>query len=459
MSHVDRSRLPQSGPGSPFSFPGAEKTRLHNGLTLWALQRGSLPLVSIVVSLPAGSWCDPPGLPGLASLTADMLDEGTGNRSAIDIQEILARLGADLDIEAAHDSVTISMTVLQRHLSAGLGLLADVLCRPRLAEFDIERLRTLRLNRLRQLRDVPAALAEQAFADTLYADHPYAHLPLGTSEAIPRMTRSGVAEFHASSYRPDAATIIVVGPGAVDDILNAVAHTFEAWHTEGRPASAGASSIGRVTFDPARPRLVVIDRPGAAQTELRIGHVAAPRHTPDFHALLVLNAALGGQFVSRINLNLRERKGYTYGARTAFEFRKHPGPFSLATSVQTDATADAIAESLGEIRAIRGDRPVTTEELAMAQQTLTLGYPRNFESTGQVARALSQLVVHDLPDDTFAVYAPRVLAQDMASVTAAARMHLNPDHLAVVAVGDRERIESGLRTLGLGNPHIVDPVL
>jgi predicted Zn-dependent peptidase len=273
------------------------------------------------------------------------------------------------------------------------------------------------------------------------------------------MTRPDVVDFHASAYRPDAATVIVVGPGEVGDTREAVARAFAAWTTAGRPAAAAVPAIAGVAFDPGRPRLVLIDRPGAAQTELRIGHVAAPRRTPDFHALLVLNAALGGQFVSRVNLTLRERKGYTYGARTAFEFRRHPGPFSLATSVQTDATADAIAVSLDEIGAIRHDRPVTVDELSMAQQTLTLGYSRNFESTGQVARALSQLVVHDLPDDTFAVYASRVCAQDVESVTSAARAHLNPDHLAVIAVGDRTRVEAGLRTLGLGDPHMVEPVL
>jgi predicted Zn-dependent peptidase len=187
--------------------------------------------------------------------------------------------------------------------------------------------------------------------------------------------------------------------------------------------------------------------------------VAAPRQTPDFHALLVLNTVLGGQFVSRLNLNLRERKGYTYGVRTAFEFRRQAGPFTLGTSVQTDATVDAVAESLREIADIRGSRPVSLDELTLAQQTLTLGYPRGFESTAQIARALSQLVLHQLPDDTFAVFAPRVRAQETDTVTAAARLHLDPDRLAVVAVGDVARIGDGLGRLGLGAPTVVNPVL
>jgi zinc protease len=187
--------------------------------------------------------------------------------------------------------------------------------------------------------------------------------------------------------------------------------------------------------------------------------VAAPRRTPDYHALLVLNSVLGGQFVSRVNLILREQKGYTYGVRTAFEFRREPGPFSLATSVQTDATADAVVLSLAEIDAIRQARPVTPDELRMAQHTLTLGYPRNFESSDQIARALSQLVLHELPDDTFAEFAPRIRTQTVESVSAAARAHLEPARLAVIAVGDVSRIQPGLERLDLGDVVAVNPVL
>jgi zinc protease len=456
MSGVDRTRLPRPGPEAAFDVPGADKTRLDNGLSLWTLQRGTIPLVTVMLTLPAGSWTDPDGRSGLAALTADMLDEGTPGRTAIEIQEALARLGAELHTDTGHDAVTVSLTLLQRHLAHGLGLLADIVVRPTLADADVARVRTLKLNRLRQLRDVPAALAERAFGETLYADHPYGQLPFGATPSLERLTREDVAAFHAATYGPASATLIVVGPALSAEVRDAAARAFGAWRTGGAGAPPSAPPVAQT---PAGSRLIVVDRPGAAQTELRIGHVAVPRRTPDFHALLVLNAALGGQFVSRINLNLRERKGYTYGARTSFEFRRLAGPFSLATSVQTDATADAIAESLDEIGAIRSDRPITADELAMAQQTLTLGYPRSFESTDQVARALTQLVQHDLPDDTFAIFTPRVRAQDVASVTTAARDRLRPDELVVVAVGDAARIHGGLCALGLGEPRLVAPVL
>jgi len=457
MSGVNRTALPVPGPEPAFVFPGPSRLRLRNGLSVWTMERGSLPLATVLLTTPAGAWHDPAGMAGLASLTADMLDEGSGDRSAIEVQEALARLGAELDTDAGHDAVTLSLTLLERHLAQGLHLLAEIVCRPRLSDADVERVRTLRLNRLRQLRDMPAALAERAFAGTLYGHHPYASLAFGSSASLRALSRADVAAFHARAYRPEGTTIIVAGPTPAGGVAAAVEAAFGGWEPD---AGAGTAAVA----DPVPPsaptaRVILIDRPAAAQTELRIGQVAVPRHTPDFHALLVLNSALGGSFVSRLNLNLRERKGYTYGVRSAFEFRRKPGPFSVATSVQTDATADAIAECLGETAAIRDARPVTAEELLIAQQTLTLGYPRNFESSSQVARALSQLVLHDLPDDTLASFAPCVRAQSVESVTAAARTHLDPDRLAVVAVGDAARITDGLDSLGLGPIVLADPEL
>lgn len=456
MTPVDRSRLPLPGPEPPFVFPGATRAVLDNGLALRTLERGTLPLVTVLVTLPAGAWIDPPGMAGLASLTADMLDEGTERYSAIEIQETLARLGAELDTDAGYDVVTVSLTLLERHLREGLQLLADVVCRPRLADTDVERVRTLRLNRLRQLRDTPGALAERAFAEALYRDHAYAHLPFGSTASLEGLCHADVVRFHRGAYRPDRATMIIVGPTPVDAVVAAVADTFGAWQPDPRESALPLTS-GALTVVP--PSVVVVDRPGAAQTELRVGHVGVPRDTAAFHALLVLNSALGGNFVSRLNLTLREQKGYTYGVRTAFEFRRQPGPFSVATSVQTDATADAVAECLREIREIREARPITPDELDLSQRSLTLGYARSFESCGQVARGIAQLVAHDLPDETFAVFGPKIRAQTVESVTAAAQAHLSPERLVVIAVGDLARIRVGLEGLASGPLTVTTPVL
>jgi predicted Zn-dependent peptidase len=209
-----------------------------------------------------------------------------------------------------------------------------------------------------------------------------------------------------------------------------------------------------MTFGPPLPpasRLALVHRAAAAQSELRIGHVALPRATPDYHAALVLNMVLGGQFVSRINMNLREDKGYTYGARTAFEFRRAPGPFILQASVQSETTTDAVREALGEIRAIRGERPVTSDELALGRAALTRGYPRNFETADQIARAAAQLALYDLPDDYFTRFVPTVLALSAQDVTRVAAEHVDPARLLTVIVGDREKVAPTLSSLGLGD--------
>ncbi|MEW5983283.1 MAG: pitrilysin family protein, partial [Acidobacteriota bacterium] len=349
MSGVDRSRLPEIAAEPAFHFPIAAKAKLANGLGIWTIERPRLPLVSILLVVAAGSADDPAGRHGLAALTADMLDEGSGDRSAIDMTEALARLGTELDTQIGPDSVTVGLTVLRRHLAEALHLLGDIVVRPRLDVADVERVRTLRLNRLRQLRDVPSALAEQAFAAALYGDHPYGHLAVGSTRALEAMTTSDVEAFHRAAYRPGRATLIAVGDVHEHEVVQAVDEAFRNWVT----APESVTQFRPPAVETRGARLVILDRPGAAQTELRIGHVAAARSTPDYHALVLLNAVLGGQFVSRINMNLRERRGFTYGARTSFDFRQLPGPFVLATTVETGATADAVGESIAELVAVR----------------------------------------------------------------------------------------------------------
>ena len=227
---------------------------------------------------------------------------------------------------------------------------------------------------------------------------------------------------------------------------------FDGWNGAGEVD--GTAPIGPA---PTPARLNIVPRPGAPQSELRMGHVAAARSTPDYHALVAANMVLGGQFVSRINLNLREEKGLTYGARTAFDFRRLPGPFSLQVSVQTGGTAQAISEALDEIAAIRGPRPITGEELALGIAALTRGYARNFETAEQIARAAMQLALYDLPDDYFVEYVPRMEAITPEEATAAASRHLDPDRLVTLAVGDLDAIERDLPALGLGDPVVLSP--
>jgi zinc protease len=447
---VDRSQLPSLGPEPAFTFPEIRRRTLSNGLRVMTVEHHAVPLVSFLLLLPVGSAADPANYPGLASLTGDMLDEGCGDLDALDVHEALGRMGGHLDTEIGADATLLTLTALGRFADRAAGLLADMIARPRLEQRDFDRVRELRLNRLVQLKDSPPALAERAFAGLLYPGHPYGHLAIGTEGSLRGLNLRDVTSFHGAAYSPARATVIASGDKSHEELAALVERAFEGWQP---PPSAGTLSPASAVLAPpgARPdRLALLHRPGAAQSELRIGHVAVPRSTPDYHALVVLNMILGGQFVSRINMNLRENKGYTYGARTAFEFRRGPGPFVLSASVQSEATVESVIESFLEIRAIRGDRPATRKELEVGRAALTRGYPRNFETAEQISRSAAQLALYGLPDDYFTTFVPKVLALDEAAITRAAETHIDPSRLLTVIVGDREKVGPNLSRLDLG---------
>ena len=445
---VDRTAPPPLGADPTLEFPAIHRDQLANGLRLWAVAHHAVPATTAILLLPAGAASDPPDRPGLAALTGDLADEGAGERSALELHDALARLGARLDTDVGADATTLALTVLSRHLDAALDLAADVACRPAFDEAEFERVRERRLHRLIQLRDQPAAVADRAFLDLLYPDHPYGHLAIGTEESLRALALDEVRALHDRAYALSGATLILVGDGDPKDLLAAGARAFA-----GRPR-AGMAAVGPPAAPsppgPPRARFALVHRPRAAQSELRLGCVTTSRHTPEYHALLVLNMVVGGQFVSRVNLNLRERKGYTYGARSTFDLRRGPGPFLLQASVQTDATAEAIREALGELDDLRGARPVEDAELEAARAALTRGYPRSFETAGQIARACAQLALYQLPDEYFMEFVPRVRAVDRAAVTAVARKYFVPEALVTLVVGDRERVLPVAERAGLG---------
>ena len=456
---VNRSRLPQPGAARPFRFPAIAKSVLSSGLRVWSVRHAPVPVVTFVMLLQRGSAGDPVGKEGLAALTADMLDEGSGDRTAIGLHEDLARIGAQFDTDIGADAAHATMTTLGRFAERGLALLADMIARPSLTEVDFQRVRQLRLHRLTQLRDVPGAVADRTFVQLLYAEHPYGHTPMGSEKALAGLTIDDVRAFHAQAIRPDAATLVAVGDCDHDQIERIAAEVFAGWESAGgrdgalRPPPDPRMPLGHATGHGAR--LFIVPRPSAPQSELRIGHVAVARNTPDYHALVAANMVLGGQFVSRINLNLREDKGFTYGARTAFDFRRMPGPFSLQASVQTAATARAIEESLDEIAAIRGPRPVSGEELALGVAALTRGYARSFETPEQIARAATQIALYDLPDDYFVNFVPEVERVTTGDVTRATAEHLDPTRLITLIVGDLDAVGQDLPMLGLGDPVVL----
>jgi zinc protease len=447
---IDRSRLPEPGASGPVKFPAIEKSALPNGLNVWTVSHAQVPVVAFSLLIRRGSSSDPAGKHGLAAMTADMLDEGSGDRSAIEIHEAIARLGTQLETDIGSDGIVAGFTVLSRFSDRALALLADVIVRPAMRDADVARVRQLRLHRLTQLRDMPSIIADRAFLSLIYGEHPYGHSPIGTELSLASMTVDDVRAFHERAIRPSVATLIAVGDCDHAGIHQLALDVFGGWH--------GAASDNGEPGDPALPRpprLSIVPRPSAPQSELRIGHVAVERNTPDYHALVTANMVLGGQFSSRINLNLREDKGFTYGARTAFEFRRRPGPFVLQVGVQTSATAESIAESIGEISAMVSTRPITAEELRLAAASLTRGYARNFETADQIARAATQLALYDLPDTYFADFVPLIERLTTEEVTAATARHLHASRLTTVVVGDYDAVGADLGRLGLGEPVVL----
>ncbi len=447
---VDRSGLPPVGAAVPLRFPAIERETLSNGVRLWSVDHHETDLIGFVLLVPSGSAADPPGREGLAAFTADLLDDGTRRRSGIELYEALGRIGGRLGTDVTSDATVLSITALARHAREALGLLIELATEPRFDPQEVERIRTLRISRLAQMRHAAAAVAERAFLRSVYGTHPYGHTPAGTETALARTTLDDVRAFHAAHYAPARWTLIRAGgrgcaPGAeLASLVASIPHAALA--ADPAPAEApgapGAPPAGRLAFVP---------RAGAVQSELRIGHAGIVRRAPDYPAVMVMNMVLGGQFVSRLNLNLREARGYTYGVRTGFDGRRRPGPFALQTAVDAAVTGDAIREALREIRDIRAARPVTGAELAAARPVLTSGFARNFETAGQVAHAALRLALYELPDDEYTTFVARVAAVDAGAAAEAARRRLDPDALRVVVVGPPE-VGPSLASLGLGEP-------
>jgi predicted Zn-dependent peptidase len=423
-------------------FPPIERRQLDTGLNVWAIRHQAVPLVTVTLLMARGTGDDPSDRHGLASLTGDLLDEGAGGRDAIQLAEAFAAMGTQLEVDVGPDSTTLSLTALSRFLSPALALVSDVVARPRLEASDFKRVRELRLNRLRQLSQSAGTMADRMYVSALFREHSYGHGALGTTASLDAITLDETREFWGRMYGADTATLIVVGDVDTDEVWRSTESAFRAWR-------GSTQSPPRPTTPDVQPdaRIFLVDRPRAPHSELRLGHLGPPRSTPAYHALVSLNAVLGGQFTSRVNRRLREEKGVTYGARTTFDFRRVAGTFSCDSSVDAAATADAVADVLAELRGVR-EASIPDTELAAAQASLTRGYVRSFETAGQLARAAAQIATHALPDDTFDRFVPAIDAVTADEVFQAATEFIRPDDATIVVVGDVTRCQPSLERLG-----------
>jgi zinc protease len=440
---MSRFTIPVPGPPSAVRFPAFERRVLDNGVGVWAMSHTAVPVVTIAVLLDVGASADPSETPGLASLTNSLMGEGAGDHDAIGMADALARIGSHVESDTGPDASSLSLTAPVKYVDTAMRLLSDVSQRPRMAASDFERVRDLRLSRLKQLRLSPSSAADRALLTAAFGAHPYGHGALGTTRSVSGVAVDSVREFWSNAWSPERTTVIVSG-----DLTTAAAHEAVERYFGDWTAGAGSVASTPPVVPSHVPTLFVVDRPGASQSELRVGQTGPGRHTPHYHALVALNAILGGLFTSRINRNLRESRAITYGARTSLDFRRAGGLIGCDTSVQADASAIGASEILREIRGVMHEGAITPEELAQAQNSITRGYVRQFETPLQLARGMVTLASYRLPDDTFDRFVPGIEQLGLDDLTRAAQEILRPDDSVIVCVGDLSRQRESLASLG-----------
>ncbi len=439
---------PTLGPPKVLHLPPATERRLPNGLRLVVVEQHELPLADFALVLGTGVEADPAGREGLATLTASLLDEGTATRSSLQIADQAAFLGVSLGTGAGWDGSRVTLHTPTAQLDSALALMADVTARPAFPAAELDRLRKERLTGLLQVRDRGPSIADRAFAQAVFGPaHPYGRPASGTEASTRAITRDDVQRFYATYWRPDNATLIVVGDVTPDDVARRVERAFGGWR-----APAGAPAPAVVVPPAAAPtaaRVVIVDKPGAPQSSVRIGLPAASRATADYFPMVVLNTVLGGSFTSRLNQNLRETHGYTYGANSHFDLRRSTGPFLASAEVTGTKTDSSLVEFMRELRTIR-DTVVPAAELDKAERYLVLQMPGEFETTGGIAAGLVPVVTYGLPLDYYNSFAARLQEVTQADVERVARRYVDPSRFVVVVVGDRASIEPKIRALGLG---------
>ncbi|HEV8318300.1 MAG TPA: pitrilysin family protein [Vicinamibacterales bacterium] len=446
-----RNQVPKAGSARPLTLPTPQQVQLSNGLTVMLSERKGMPMVSANLVVRTGSDANPLERPGLANLTAAMLREGTATRNALQIADEMAQLGATLGTNSSMDSSTVTGRSLKKNFAGMLELLADVAQHPSFPAEEIARQRASRLAQLVQQRDSSGALAGRIMARVLYgSQHPYGYSDLGTEASVKAITREDMVAFWKQNFVPNNAALVVAGDISLAELRAMAEKHFGSWQ-RGTPASP---ALGSPSTAPVR--VVIVDKPGAPQTSLRVVSVGVPRSSPDVPALDVMNHTLGGLFSSRINMNLREEHGYTYGASSQFVYRKGPGPFVIGSDVRTDVTAPAVSEIFKEVRAML-EKPLTAEELTISKDSLTRSLPGRFETSGQAAGSLSEIFIYNLGLDYFTKNPSRINAVTADQALAAAKNHVIPARLIVIAVGDRAKIEPELKKLDLGALEIRDP--
>ncbi len=441
----DAPGIPRGKPAPVVKVPAIQKTKLSNGLSVWLVEHHELPLVALNLVIQAGADHDPLTGPGLASMTSDVLDEGTPTRNAIQISDELETIGANLGVSSSNDGSFVTLRTLTKHLDRALAVYADVIVNPVFPQNEFDRLKSQRLASLMQQQDQPTSIAANAFAHILYsAKHPYGLNSSGTTASVEAMTREELQKFYSTYYRPGNATLIVVGDVTLDGITQRLEASFAPW------LDASVPPFSIPTPEPVAARKVyLIDKTGAPQSEVRIGYPALARSTPDYFPVYVMNRMLGGQFTSRINMNLREKHGFTYGARTSFNFLKGVGPFVASSGIVSEKTDSALVQFFLEIDLMR-EKGMSADELGFVKKGLIGNFALNFETPSQLASMMQNIILYGLPENYYSTYLQNIEKVTPVEVLRVSKQYLDTSRMAVVVVGDLATIRPGIEASKIG---------
>ncbi len=451
---ADRSKMPDIGAPPELKLPKLERATLSNGLKVVLAERHEIPVVNFRLQVDAGYAADQFAAPGTASMTTSLLDGGTEKRTALQISEEAALLGAQLSASSDLDTSRVILSALKSNLDRSLDLYADVILHPAFPEADFRRLQKQQIAAIQREKVSPFPMALRVFPGLLYGPgHAYGN-PLtgsGTEASVSKLTREDLAKFHDTWFKPNDSTLIVVGDTTLAELTPKLEKLLDGW----KKGDVPSKNIATVTY-PAKPVVYILDRPGALQSVILAGEIAPPRNNPDEIAIEAMNDILGGDFGARINMNLREDKHWSYGAQTVLIGARGQRPFVIYAPVQTDKTKESLAEIDKEVRGILGAKPPTPEELAKVQDNETLKLPGSRETMTEVLNSFGTLVEYGLPDDYYEKYAGRVRALQIADIETVAKRVVRPENLVWVVVGDRSKIEAGVRELNLGDVKFLD---
>ena len=453
-SNTERKTAPQLGAAPELKLPEFQHAALKNGMKVILAERHDTPIVDLALQADVGYAADQFASPGLTSLMSALLDSGTRKRSALEISDQLADLGTEIQAGSTLDTTTVSISALKTSLDPSMEIFADVILHPQFPEVEFARLQKERLAAIKREKTTPQLMALRVFPALIYGKgHAYAtsFTGSGTEETVSRMTRADLVKFHDTWFRPNNAVMIVAGDTTLAEIMPKLERMFAEW----KPGQIPKKNISEVAAA-SKPDVYLVDKPGALQSVIVAGSVAPPKSDPRNIAIETMNSIFGGEFGARLNMNLREDKHWSYGVVTRFYENRGPSALAVVAPVQTDKTKESLVEINKEFHAVVADKPITEAELAKAKENQTLKMPGDFETLGDVSRAMGQVERYGLPDDYFVRYPDQVRALHRPAIDDAAKSVLHPDQMIWVVVGDRAKIESGVRELRLGEVHVID---